>query len=284
MNEFSLFYSWQTDAPAQCNKKLIGDALNAAVANPAWVTEARRLDSGMDGTAGSPEVATIMFEKIRTSSIFVGDVTLVGRIQTTEDGKPLTKKVPNPNVSVELGYAAATLGWDRVICVMNEAEIFGTRYEQPFDVRNRRFPIDYSITLEEAKNEKTYAKTLKNLTKWITKALVTAEQNEFLKVEAARRQLDIKCLNLLALVGPKFVSFPDPTPANCEKIPELALISADEFNAAVVRLLELGVLFTNFSTNRADYAYHWTYLGEKLLVDMNLRVAKAPTFVSTEPE
>lgn len=281
MHDFSIFYSWQTDAPAQCNKKLIREALDAAIANPEWLTEARRLDSGMEGTAGSPEVATIMFEKIRASSIFVGDVTLVGRIETTENGKPIVKKAPNPNVSVEMGYAAATLGWDRIICVMNEAACFGTRFEQPFDVRNRRFPLDYKLTPEDAKNEKIYAAKLQDLTHWMTAALVTVEQNELRKVEAVRRSLDIKCLNLLGLVGPKFNSFPDPTPAAIAEHTELARIPPDQFNAAVVRLLELGVLYTNFGNSRTDYAYHWTYLGAKLLFDMKLRAAKAPKLAAT---
>jgi hypothetical protein len=42
-----------------------------------------------------------------------------------------------------MGYAAADLGWERVICVLNE--YYGKAEEQPIDTRNRRFPINYLL-------------------------------------------------------------------------------------------------------------------------------------------
>jgi len=64
-----------------------------------------------------------MFNRIRRSAIFVGDMTLVGTIAKAGSGN--LKLVPNPNVLMEMGYAAGTIGWGRIICVMNEH--FGER-------------------------------------------------------------------------------------------------------------------------------------------------------------
>lgn len=46
------------------------------------------------------------------------------------------RATPNPNVLVELGYAAHSLGWDRIIVVVNTAH--GAIEELPFDFRARR--------------------------------------------------------------------------------------------------------------------------------------------------
>ncbi len=53
------------------------------------------------------------------------------------------KAMPNPNVLLELGYAAAKLGWDRLVLVMNTN--YGHPEELPFDLRNRRFPLTFKI-------------------------------------------------------------------------------------------------------------------------------------------
>jgi hypothetical protein len=271
MQDFSIFYSWQSDAPLECNKLLIRDALVAAIDSRDLLVPAPRFESGMDGTAGSPEVATVMFEKIRACSVFVADVTLVGSIAKDVGREGKSKKTPNPNVSLEMGFAAAAIGWDRIICVMNEANCFGTRNEQPFDVRNRRFPIDYKLEPEDAKDPVKRAKALISLTKWMKKGMEAVEKNELRKVEDARRRLDIKCLDLISVMGPRFSSFPEPTGATIAECAELGLLPHDRFNAAVVRLLELDILYVNFDATRRNYAYHWTYLGEKLLTDLKVR-------------
>jgi hypothetical protein len=65
----------------------------------------------------------------------------------------LGKSAPNPNVLIELGYAAAVLGWERVICVVNTA--YGTVEQMPFDLRSRRL-LNYE--LEESVVDKTEIK------------------------------------------------------------------------------------------------------------------------------
>src|SRR5438128_580679 len=113
--EYGIFYSWQSDSDPKCNWEFIRAALDVAVAE---IREKEGfdipvVDSGMERVAGTPEVATIMFEKIGAAAIFVGDVSVVGKIE--QHGKRKPKSTSNPNVLMEMVYAAAKIGWQRVI-------------------------------------------------------------------------------------------------------------------------------------------------------------------------
>jgi hypothetical protein len=52
------------------------------------------------------------------------------------------RKTPNPNVLIELGFAAKCIGWDHIICLFNTE--FGAVEDLPFDLRFRR-PITYRV-------------------------------------------------------------------------------------------------------------------------------------------
>lgn len=265
-------FSWQMDAPVVCNKGLIREALVATLKDESKIMDSPRFESGMEKTAGTPEVATVMFEKIRGCAIFVADTTLVGRITTKVDGVDRIKKTINPNVAVEMGFAAAHVGWDRIICVMNETPCYGRRDEQPFDVRNRRYPIDYTLNPEAAKDRAQRDTARDGLTQILFKAITAVEANELRKIEHVRRQLDVRCLKLMGLMH-NYSSFPEPSPKDIARYPELGGMPADQFNSTSVRLLELGVLFANVDAAQVGYgyAYHWTYLGEQLLKNLRLR-------------
>ncbi len=270
MNNYTLFYSWQMDADKACNKDLIRDALLAVVKDPARIQDSPRFESGMEMTAGTPEVATVMFEKIQGCSIFVADTTLVGRITSTVDGREHMKKCLNPNVAIEMGFAAAHAGWDRIICVMNEAPEFGRRDEQAFDVRNRRFPINYSLSPAEAKDLTRREAALTRLTKDFRRAIDAVEMNKLRKTSSIRAKLDVRCLKLLDVTA-KLESFSEPDAETIAQYPPLGNIPLDQFNAAVIRLLELGVLRADVQPRNRLYAYHWNYLGQMLLRDLGLR-------------
>jgi hypothetical protein len=81
-----------------------------------------------------PDLARAILEKIDASSVFVGDVTPVGKGPaltaddgTQRDGKPLM----NPNVAIELGCALARLTDARILMILNTA--YGNREGLPFD-------------------------------------------------------------------------------------------------------------------------------------------------------
>jgi len=248
--EFSIFYSWQSDTDGATNRHLIRSCLDVAVSKfnaDVLVEDAARVDDGMAGVPGTPEVATTMFEKIDASSIFVADISLTG------ESRAGGKYFPNPNVSTETGYAAHALGWDRVIRVMNES--YGPRDQLPFDERNRRFPITYNLaSLADDADGKIRATLTKNL----LKALRTSEASELRKVERVRQRMDVKCLTVMYdYRSQEFFS---------ERVwPEEQEYLRRTFELAIPRLLDLGLLFANLSNDGQQYAYHWTYLGKKVI-------------------
>src|ERR1019366_9830222 len=61
------------------------------------------------------------------------------------------RRTPNPNVLLELGYAAKRLTWDNVICVFNTA--FGKTEDLPFDLRHRRMCVYSTAKEDEIKAE-----------------------------------------------------------------------------------------------------------------------------------
>lgn len=134
-NDFVIFYCWQDHLDQKLHRYLIRDALNLAISKvqsdlPAKLNCVLRLDSDTSSRAGAVEIADSILRKILTSTVVVGDVTPT----LSDPGR--NHYYPNPNVMVELGYAARSLGWNRIVCVFNAA---GIRPEHlPFDIRHRR--------------------------------------------------------------------------------------------------------------------------------------------------
>ncbi len=130
--EYTVFYSWQSDLPNATNRGFIQRALEKAaqvVAADDTISISPRIDRDTDGVPGSPEIANTIFNKIDNSSIFVCDVSIVNKGE-----KP--RPMPNPNVLLELGWAAKSLGWANIILVFNEE--YGSIEDLPFDLRPRR--------------------------------------------------------------------------------------------------------------------------------------------------
>jgi hypothetical protein len=226
------------------------------------IEEADRLtidvDQGMKAVPGSPEVATIMFEKIGESGIFVGDVSLVGSVFKDEVE---VKKVPNPNVNIEEGFAAGVLGWERVICVANKH--FGTNEQQAFDQRNRRFPINYE--LKPGATAEVKAGMKQDLVKDFKNAIKTVEKYELRKAEKAAERLDVHSTELiLSLNGEEFIAPAKPQ----SESPVVAFRDLEIFHRCVIRLLDLRIIFTNLGVDgdgKGRYSYRWTMLGKEVV-------------------
>ncbi|MFN3152906.1 hypothetical protein [Bremerella sp.] len=263
---FSIFYSWQSDAPDKIGRRFIREALDDAVAEISQDTEvvdAPRVASGMEGVPGTPEVAKMMFDRIDESDIFLGDVTLVGNIpplQTTKE----EKRTPNPNVMTELGYAAARIGWERIICVMNEH--YGPRNHLPFDVRSKRHPIDFTMEESVEKAERDAQK--KELAKWLKKAIITCMDAEHEGVVEAISKLDILCL-LVCSAYRNSPYFRDLGQDDANRNALSLVIDVPGFRTAIHRLLDLRVLRTDARLQK--YAYHWTHRGTLLLKELAVR-------------
>jgi hypothetical protein len=132
MPKSTIFYSWQSDLSNATNRSFIEKALeNVAkeLRDDDTIAVEPVVDRDTFGVPGAPEIANTIFQKIETATVFVCDVSIIGK---GTRGRP----VPNPNVLMELGYALKALGPNRVLMVMNEA--FGAIEELPFDLRARR--------------------------------------------------------------------------------------------------------------------------------------------------
>lgn len=147
-----IFWSWQSDRPGNISRHLVREALELAVAslNEELAVEEPDREASIDhdrkGVPGSPDLAAVILEKIRNSDIFVADVTPVG----TTPNDP-AKKLMNPNVAIELGYALHTITDRRMIMVMNAA--FGGRADLPFDLQHKAGPIFYELLADATKEE-----------------------------------------------------------------------------------------------------------------------------------
>ena len=155
-----IFYSWQSDCPSNTNRNLISTALEKAIES-LQKDETTTIDPVMDrdtlGMPGSPDIVHSIFSKIDNTFAFVCDVSIIDSASS--------RPAPNPNVLVELGYAVKTLGWNRIIMVMNTE--YGEPDKLPFDLKSKRV-LTYKLSeIEQEKApirkslEKTFATALK---------------------------------------------------------------------------------------------------------------------------
>ena len=172
-----VFWSWQSDTHAESGRHFVRAALAAAIdrlADQPDLEDAERaeVDSDTSNVSGHPHIGETVLRKIRECSVFVADLTPVGK---TAGGK----KLPNPNVMIELGYAFAQVGLEQVVLVMNQAE--GARLSAlPFDLRFWRAPISYSLKRDATEEER--AEVLEGLVEDVAAALgpclATAAKNQ----------------------------------------------------------------------------------------------------------
>ncbi len=154
-----IFYSWQSDLPNNTNRGFINTALEKAIADinsDDNFSMIPFLDRDTIGESGSPDISTTIFDKIDNCDVFICDISIVN--SSCVD----SRITPNPNVLIELGYAIGTLGWKKIILVMNEA--YGRIETLPFDLRGRRV-LSYKIaedTIDKAIERKKIASILKN--------------------------------------------------------------------------------------------------------------------------
>ena len=134
----SIFYSWQSDLPKDTNLNAIRQSLREASSLIENEIEDTRIevDEATRDTTGSPNIPKTIFDKISATDIFICDLTTINTTSPKE-----FRRVPNPNVLIELGYATATLGWERIVMVFNE--VHGTfPTDLPFDIdRHRSTPF-----------------------------------------------------------------------------------------------------------------------------------------------
>lgn len=147
MSVFKIFYSWQSDIPKNRRfiRAFIDDAVNFI--NETDTIEAER-DEATKGLTGSPNIIQSIYKKIESCDLFIADITTCFRGIDCEE-----RMSPNPNVLLELGFAAKCLGWESVICFCNSD--YGSSF--PFDIAQNRI-TSFSLKNPRKSDSKRLAK------------------------------------------------------------------------------------------------------------------------------
>lgn len=152
MGKATIFYSWQSDTTSKFNRYFIEECLKKAIKKTNKEIDVDyNLDRDTKNEVGSPDIVATIFQKIEDACLFIADIT---PINSDTENQRIT---PNPNVLIELGYAASHIGWKNIICVFNSA--FGRIEELPFDIKSRRISPYY---FKDISNKKEAADSLIN--------------------------------------------------------------------------------------------------------------------------
>jgi len=153
----TIFFSWQADTSTLVGRNLIDRALEKALGRIGADTELEEavreleIDRDTKGVAGSPPIVDTIFKKIDAATVFLPDLTFVGR---RLDERP----TPNPNVLIEYGWALKSLTHGRVVPVMNTAFGEPTAESMPFDMRHLRYPILYHCPEDASEEDRRKAR------------------------------------------------------------------------------------------------------------------------------
>lgn len=179
--KISIFYSWQNDINPDTHRFLIKKALKSACNKLELNGSSFHVDESTANVPGCPEIVSTILEKITKSAIFVCDITPVCTIGSEE-----RKLIPNPNVMLELGYAAHSLSWNNILCIADTDELVG---KMPFDVATRRY-IAYSALKYNAEEQ------LRNKIIQALKAIIEQEAFEHkIKTATTKREQDVAVIN-----------------------------------------------------------------------------------------
>lgn len=147
-NTINIFFSWQSDNNDE--RKFIRKALSEIVKTFKQDGYKIIIDSDMRDVPGSEDIPNTLFTKIENCDIFIADLNVVFSSLFREGVYS-----PNPNVLIELGYAASKLGWGKIIMLFN-TDKHGIE-NLPFDIRQRSILWYNSKTMDDLKNKLVYA-------------------------------------------------------------------------------------------------------------------------------
>src|SRR5437763_1798424 len=125
-----IFWAWQSDLHPKTSRHFVNSCLEEAIdqlndareiSEPDEQLQGMELDHDRKDVSGSPDLAAEILKKIADATVFVADVTPVGQgaPRKTREGEEKGKKLMNPNVAIELGYALRSLTTNRILMVMN---------------------------------------------------------------------------------------------------------------------------------------------------------------------
>lgn len=262
MSEFMVFNSWQSDLPRKLTRDVIHKAAAAAIERlrlDATLEDSPRLDHDTQSVPGTPEIAGTIFTKIRDCGLFIADVSFIGETTSTDQNKQ-KKLLPNPNVMAELGYAAAKVGWDRIVLVLNIEH--GPPDALPFDLKNRQFPISYRLGQNNRNKLEAVQASLAND---LEDAIRSSLQAEHAAVDEVLATVDIHGIELLKNYGHNAAVEHGPR----ENMGQI--LGSQLQDAALIRLLEKKIVKCVYNHTHLKYVYEWTYFGKLVLTRLGVR-------------
>jgi hypothetical protein len=239
----SIFYSWQDDIDKEINRHFIKAALKKALNG---LSAKFTIAEDMRDIPGTPILPDTLFSKIEKSYSFIGDISFCCKSDK--------RKFPNPNVMLELGYAVKTLGWERIILVLNEST--GSPSELPVDILDRRHPIIYNFALNESEKDISQ----RELSKDLCKALKVIIDAPLSSAEDAIRKLDGPSLLVLQYyLTKKNEDYPSPNVTVFGAA--IGKLDFSTFSSGCARLLDLELIRTFLQTHINSYRYYLTRKG-----------------------
>lgn len=187
----TIFYSWQSDLPRKSNWSFIEDVINSSIKNLKKRTPIPIIlnyDRATRDESGSPDITESIFAKISSCNVFVADISIINNSIFSKS----KRKTPNPNVLLELGFAARTIGWEKIICLYNTD--YGNFDQLPFDLRNRRV-MTYSLKKQDKSSVK------KSLSKQIYSAIEEMHEKGILTdkiLDFLKKEIDQEILTLVS--------------------------------------------------------------------------------------
>lgn len=177
----TIFYSWQNDLPAKTHRYFLDKCIRAAIKSlKREVSIYTEYDRDTLGLMGSPDITDSIFKKIEKSGLFICDVSII-------NSETNNKKTPNPNVLIELGYAASKLGWEQIICFFDINS--GKIEELPFDLRQKRItPFNPDAPDERKRVTEILFNNIKNL---YSQGKLFNPLNDYMKGKIDKAFLDI---------------------------------------------------------------------------------------------
>ncbi len=173
-----VFWSWQSDTPGKIGRHFVRDALGAAIERLKETPEieeptarearsAMHLDHDRKGIPGSPDLARVILAKDRAIARSSWPMLPPSRSPPPRQEEGQRKKIINPNVAIELGYALHALGDRALLMVMNEH--YGGRADLPFDLQSKAGPIMFNLAPDA--DRKTITAVSRQLTSQPAEAL-----------------------------------------------------------------------------------------------------------------
>ena len=247
----TVFFAWQLDTKSEDNKTFIWKSIVSACEKCKDETTPElspRPEKDTDGISGSPNIVQTIFKKIDQCSLFVADVTFIGKTNSN-------KYMPNPNVLIELGYAVKTIGWERTILVLNNAH--GKASELPFDILQHRWPVEYRVTDTTNVREKRWD----NLEAVLSDAIRGCEEHSLSRATDMAMSLDTDTLSFIAKNENKqIIDLPMPAQTMGQHL------TSSLHTASIRRLIDLGAIKV---VSSPEVGYGWTYDGINMIKEIH---------------